>query len=57
MSTIWDNFVDLFAALAYYVKAAVAVLVGNPVLLIVSVFLLLTAGKSLSVGSLLKARG
>lgn len=57
MATIWNNFIELFAAVAYYIKAAISVLVSNPYLLIFSVFLLLTAGKSLQIGSLVKARG
>lgn len=57
MSTLWNNFVGVFAAVAYYVKAAISVLTSNPVLLVVSIFMLLMIGKSFSIGNLVKARG
>ena len=57
MTTLWNNFVGVFAAVAYYVKAAISVLTSNPVLLVVSVFMILMIGKSFSIGNLVKARG
>lgn len=57
MSSIWNNFVQIFAAAAYWFKAAVAAVTSNPIILIISVFMILMIGKSFSIGNLVKARG
>ena len=44
-------------ALLYYVKSAVSALTSNTTLLLLSVFLLLTMNKSISLGKNLKYKG
>lgn len=44
-------------AILYYIKAAVSALTQNTTLLLVSVFLLLTMNKSISLGKNLKYKG
>ena len=53
MKNILDNITSLLAAVVYYVKAAVSVLVSNKYLMAGSLLLLLTAGKSFNIGKLI----
>lgn len=57
MNSILDSAAGVFNAAAYYFKAAIALLVSNPLLLGGSVLLLLTAGKSLKLGRIVSAKG
>ena len=48
----------LINAIVYYISAAISAVVSNKAVLLITVFLMLTAGKSFSLGkNLVKARG
>lgn len=52
------SFETLINAIVYYISAAISAVVSNKVVLLVTVFLIMTAGKSFSLGkNLVKARG
>lgn len=57
MDSILNSAASTFNAVATYIKYAIGLLVSNPILLAASVFLLLTAGKSLKLGRLVSAKG
>ncbi len=56
-SDILTNAAGMFNAVAYYVKAAISLIVSNPVLLGGSAILLLTVGKSVKLGRIASYKG
>ncbi len=57
MNNVLENAAGVFNAVAYYIKASIAFLVSNPLLLGASLFLIGTAGKSLKLGRVVSAKG
>lgn len=57
LNTAANSALSTADALLYYVKAAVSALTSNTTLLLLSVFLLLTMNKSISLGKNLKYKG
>jgi len=56
MSGILNTLSSIFSALAYYLKTAVSVLTSNVYLMVGSLILLLTIGKSFNIGKLISYR-
>lgn len=57
MDKILNNAAAVFNAVAYYIASAISLVVSNKYFLGATVLLILTAGKSFSIGKIVKAKG
>lgn len=57
MNNILKNAAAIFNAVAYYIASAISLVVSNKYFLGATVLLILTAGKSFSIGRIVKAKG